>query len=521
MKKTLFDAFFNLKSYILRHKKIALVGGFVVFSTLYFIGKTLFGTSAEARYVLANVEKGNIIVSVSASGQVSASNQVDIKAKTSGDVVYVPVKSGDEVRSGTLLVQLDARDAQKAVRDAQANYDSARLSFEKLTKPAEGLSLLQTENSLAQAKETLSKSYDDGFNSVSDAYVDLATIMSGFDSVLYGIEVGQGGQSNIAAYADLAKNYSDSILIFQQDAINKYQASRKLYEESLLKYKASTRFDGTEATEALLDQTYNSVKTISDALKSSSDFLSLVKDVLTKKNTNIPSQLNTHISSISGYTTEVNSHLNSLLSLQNTISSSKRSVAEKTISLADLKSGVDDLDLQAEKISLTQRENSLIDAKEKLADSYIRAQFDGVVAKVSVKKLDSVSSGTAVVTFITKQKIAEVSLNEVDAAKVKQDQKATITFDAIDGLSISGEVLEVDAVGTVTQGVVTYNIKLGFDTQDDRVKPGMSLSAAIITDIKQDVLTVPVGAIKTNGDVSYVEMLDSSMDSSADNQGVT
>ncbi len=57
------------------------------------------------------------------------------------------------------------------------------------------------------------------------------------------------------------------------------------------------------------------------------------------------------------------------------------------------------LDIQSQELSVKQRENALTDAKEKLADYFIRALFDGVVAKVSVKKGDSVSSGSAVANW--------------------------------------------------------------------------------------------------------------------------
>ena len=101
-----------------------------------------------------------------------------------------------------------------------------------------------------------------------------------------------------------------------------------------------------------------------------------------------------------------------------------------------------------------------------------------------------------------------MTLNEVDVAKINVGQKATLSFDAISDLSIAGTVSEIDAVGTVSQGVVTYAVKISFDTQDDRVKNGMSVSASIITNIKQDVLSVPNGAIKTKNGTSYVEIFD-------------
>jgi hypothetical protein len=43
--------------------------------------------------------------------------------------------------------------------------------------------------------------------------------------------------------------------------------------------------------------------------------------------------------------------------------------------------------------------------------------------------------------------------------------------------------------------------------QDDRVKPGMSVSATIIIEVKQDALLVPNSALKIAGDVHYVEIL--------------
>ena len=99
-------------------------------------------------------------------------------------------------------------------------------------------------------------------------------------------------------------------------------------------------------------------------------------------------------------------------------------------------------------------------------------------------------------------------MNEIDVAKVKTGQKVTLTFDAVSNLTITGQVAEVDAVGTVSQGVVTYIVNIAFDTQDDRIKPGMSVSAAIITEAKSNVLLVPNSAVKSQNRTSYVEIVD-------------
>jgi HlyD family secretion protein len=181
---------------------------------------------------------------------------------------------------------------------------------------------------------------------------------------------------------------------------------------------------------------------------------------------------------------------------------------EKEKTLEDLKAGPDELDIRAKRIALRQKEDALVLAKQNLAYCNVFAPFDGVVTEVKIKKNDSVSAGQVLATLITKQKIAEITLNEVDIAKVKIGQKANITFDALEDLNITGEVKEVNTLGTATQGVVTYGVKIVFDTDADYAKPGMSITANIITEAKQDVLVLPNSAIKSQGESYYVELVE-------------
>ncbi len=103
----------KIKIYINSHKVLSVVLGIAVLLVGYWgYGKIKGG--AVTHYVLSAVEKGTLIVAVSGSGQVSASVQVDVKSKASGDAVYIGVKNGESVEAGTLIAQLDSRNAQKA-----------------------------------------------------------------------------------------------------------------------------------------------------------------------------------------------------------------------------------------------------------------------------------------------------------------------------------------------------------------------------------------------------------------------
>jgi HlyD family secretion protein len=530
--------FLKIKSYIFLHKFVSTIIVLAVLYAGYYEYKKMTDTSGETRYVTAQVKNGTIVASITGSGQVSASNQVDIKPKASGDVVQVSVVSGQTVKAGAVLATLDSRDAQKAVRDAQVNLESAKLSLEKLKKPADELSTTQSENALARAKESkdnatndLANAYENGFNTVSNAFLDLPAIMTSLQNMLYSSspEMGASGQNNIdyyASYAAIAEQDKTKADSFRADVDAKYVDARASYDKNFQDFKATNRSSDTAAIEAVITETYETTKDVAEAVKSANNLIQFYKDKLTEKNLSTKPLADTHLVNLSTYTGKTNTHLINLLGVANTITSDKstitnstRTIDENTKSLANLKAGADALDVQSSQLSIKQRENALFDAREKLADYSVRAPFGGMIAKINVKKGDSLTNGTTVATLVTAQKIAEVSLNEVDVAKVKVGQKATLTFDAIEGLSISGAVSDIDTIGTVSQGVVTYTVKIGFDTQDERVKPGMSVSAAIIIDMKQDVLTVPSSAVKTQGDASYVEMFDAPLVQSTGTQG--
>ncbi len=496
---------------------------------LCFAGYRLFfssSVSTEAHYVLGRVQRTTLISSVTGSGQVSASNQFDLKAKASGDVMYVGARSGMEVKAGTLIAELNARDAQKAVRDAEANELSAELALQKLQKPADSLSLLQSENTALKAKEAkqnakdaLTKAYDDAFTSISNTFLDLPTFMTGLQDLLYKSTRELGGTNgiwNIDFYANAVSDFSTHAQEFKVLVNEKYARARTAYEKNMLDYKEATRLGSTEATEALLAETYETSREIAEVIKSANNLIQLYKDELSTHNLTPATLSDTHLSLLNGYTGGINGHLTSLLAIQNTIQISKdsltnadRSIAESEASLAKLRSGADDLDLQSAMLTVKERANALADAKENLGLYFLRAPFDATVGKVSVKKGDPAATGGVLATLLTKEKFAELSLNEVDVSKIHLGDKVTLTFDAVDGLSLSGKVSEIEAIGTVSQGVVTYAVKISFDTDDARIKSGMSVSASIITSVKPDVLSVPSGAVKSRGGSSYVEVLPS------------
>ncbi len=150
------------------------------------------------------------------------------------------------------------------------------------------------------------------------------------------------------------------------------------------------------------------------------------------------------------------------------------------------------------------------------AKRQVRAPIDGTVNAVNIKNGDDLSrlsnnssSEAPIIIGDLKTLKAQVEVNEVDIPSIALGQKVVMTYSAIEGLSVSGTVEKMDALGTITSGVVNYTVTIGFDTVDSRLRPGMSVSAKIITNVKQDVITVPNSALKVKNNKAYLEVLNS------------
>jgi len=496
------ETYGQIKTWVFSHKLISSIIILAVLTSGGFGIHALVTTAQPTSYLLGTVTNGTIMTTISGTGQISDSHQLDLQAKASGEVTAVNIRSGQTIKTGQVLVQIDSKDAQKSVRDAQLSLRSAQISLAQ-QKASLALSLTQSQNTLDQTQASLTKSYDDAMSTVASTYSSLPTIINGIEDIMYGHDCATVA-TNLQYYNDWIGIGLDS---YRLNAETDYKTARSAFNQAYAQYQSTRNTSDTTAIEQLLSATYQVTKTVAQAVKSVDSLIGFTYNGLaTNSNFSLPTVLVTQRSTMTSYSSQINSSLTSLLSSQNTINSNKTSVAEKTNSLTQTKTSGNDLSLESAQLNVNQRYNSLRDALETLADCAVKAPFDGQVAKVSVQKGDSASNGTTVATVITKQSLVTVSLNEVDIAKVNIGNKATVTLDAIEDLTISGSVAEMDLVGTVEQGVVSYLVTIALDVQDDRVKPGMSANATIITETKQDILTVPTSAIKTQGDTSYVEV---------------
>jgi HlyD family secretion protein len=170
--------------------------------------------------------------------------------------------------------------------------------------------------------------------------------------------------------------------------------------------------------------------------------------------------------------------------------------------------------------SIKSAEASLKEANENLIKTSVYAPMGGTISMLNVEKGERVV-GTELMTGTEMLRIADLSkmevlveVNENDIVRVSESDTAIIELDAYMDKKFKGIVTEIansaKIAGTSTDQVTSFEVKILLleDSYKDLIgkgnnipfRPGMSASADIQTEIKFDVLSLPIQAITTRID---------------------
>lgn len=87
------------------------------------------GTQQPLKISTASVERRTIIVQAEATGIIEPINVVEVKSRSSGQIIEMPVETGSLVRPGMLIVQLDTRDVQNSYDQSKADLEASEASL--------------------------------------------------------------------------------------------------------------------------------------------------------------------------------------------------------------------------------------------------------------------------------------------------------------------------------------------------------------------------------------------------------
>jgi len=549
--------FGKLKSAILNHKIIVIILILILAVGGYYAYQKYHKTAEKISYITDAVTKTTISSSVTGTGQISELKSMDLQSSGSGKIIDLKIKAGDQVKADQVLATIDQKDNLNSIKKAKANLISAQANYQEVLAGSTSSELKNAQNSVNQAQT----SYNNAVISLENKKASAASDLEQAQETLTDLEDVSGQASPTNKRGSLLTTI-DSKLTSVREALD---SEEKVFDDQSMKdvlsaqdssslNNAKSSYDDglslltiaqtsfSEAKSSPTDENIN--QSVSDTIKTLNKvyeslnycFYALRATISSTKISQ--SQIDSYKSNISSQSSSMNSSVSDLqeasqalkdalttarnnvdslkLSTAQDISSSQASVDSATNSLQSAKDNLTEVQQPATKQSVNSSYASLIsaeasysDAQEAYNNNIIKAPFDGQISVVNVGVGDQIGSGTTIATVITNQKVAIVSLNEVDIVKIKLGQDVNLTFDAIEDFSLVGKVAQIDSVGTTSSGVVTYKVTISFDTDNAEVKPGMSVNAAIITDVKTDVLGAPNAAIKADSTGNYVQILNS------------
>ena len=409
----------------------------------------------SASYSRATVQSGAMSETVYGTGTTSAKNQPNVLAQADGTLTDLRVAVGDTVQEGDILAVITNEDIDDTITDC--------------------------EFALWELDETILET------SAGSSVLSIKAPMAGRVMAIYAA----AGDDALAVFrreGALAIISTDGRMRVEVDDVPK--AANLALGDSVSVTGASVDVTGT-VTDLTLQGTHATITINSDELP-----MGETVTVTTAAGQNVGTG-----------TLEVNKPME-VSAYGGTIKSVSVKVGQK-VERKDTLFKLEDspLTLTLENLRL-QREaaaKELEDVKAQRENLIVVAPCDGIIASLEVSEGDEITSGSLLCSILQGEDMKlTIAVDELDVVNVEAGQKVTITVDALSGVEISGEVYKIAPVGSNSGGVTTYDVELSFDAAGSGVRSGMNATGEIEIASKSSTLYVPVEAIMTINNTTYV-----------------
>lgn len=136
------------------------------------------------------------------------------------------------------------------------------------------------------------------------------------------------------------------------------------------------------------------------------------------------------------------------------------------------KNGPDPDELALAEARVRNAEAQLRSARAAYDDLQLLAPFEGTVINSDIKVGQYVNPGqnTVLLADVSTWQIETTDLIELKVVDIKEGDPASITFDALPDVTLTGKVLRIKPLGVNKQGDITYTVVIALDQQDPRLR---------------------------------------------------
>ncbi len=155
---------------------------------------------------------------------------------------------------------------------------------------------------------------------------------------------------------------------------------------------------------------------------------------------------------------------------------------------------------ESAKLGLESAKLSLESTELNLEKAEIVAPFAGMVADISITEGKEISTAALATPAISLVDTSDIEMrgfiDEIDISMVELNQEANILLDALPDEEIKGRVAFISPIGTSLVGVVSYDTTITLENPVAELRDGMSATAEVIIELRDDVLMIPNRAIR-------------------------
>ncbi len=546
------------------------IAGFIIMIiavSLYFI----LTKKPVIEYTVATIARGSLTQTVSETGTVKSTDEIDLNFPVSGKIANIFVSVGDKVKLGQTMAELDNSDLLLKVKEARANFLVAQAKLDKLVAGASGGEIAVSQASLDQAKiandsaisefektqNTVNENIKQAEKNLNDLYLTSGDVITSYQrdllnyqaialtSMAAKIPVADNALDNVNTILtdDDAENYL-SVMNKDQITITKNDYNRAM--PSIAQAKASLAAaqlsqNNENITKALsdaddaLDKTFNTLKDCYTMLETSVIGTNFTQTDLDAYKTIISTQQTNLSTAITLIQTARHNLGDSINDLNNAISTAKDNLATVKVTaeqqvtaakakvdtsymawrlalaqLAELKAGARDQDLSLARAQVSQAQAAIDLINNQISNNVIKAPAEGTITKKNYEAGEQASSAKPVFSMLGENNFEiEVDISEADINKVALNNQAEVTLDAFgEDIKFYGQVSFIEPAETIIQDVTYYKVKINFDGQEKNVKSGMTANAVITTERKDNILIMPLRAvIEKNGSDKFARLL--------------
>jgi RND family efflux transporter MFP subunit len=468
----------------LTKNKIIISSVLIIIIAVFFVIRP-----KKPAYSYFEVRRGDVIQEVSATGNVTPIQSVNLGFEITGRVTRINVDIGSKVSKGDALIYLDNSQLLAQLAGAEANLKTQQATLSELqhgTRPEEiQIQQVQVDNAsiaLENAKKSLIDVLNDSLTKSDDA------IRNQIDQFI--------------------SNPTTQNPVFLFTVVDSQLNNDAIWERIGLEYTmASWRNMNSKLTvNSDLDSAVTQTNSYLSEVKKFLDDVASIVNSLTPNSSLSQTTITAYKTSVNTARTNVNAAVNNLSGAYNSYSSAKSNLVLQQNTLALQKAGAVPEKITAQEALVEQAQANVDNYKAQLEKTVLRSPIDGVITAQNLKVGEIVTPNITVISVISNGNFQiDVNIPEADIAKIKVGDSANITLDAYGSdVIFPAHVVSIDPGETMIEGVATYKTTLNFDKKEDRVKSGMTANIDILTVKKTNVLYIPQRDLITDDTGKYV-----------------